>query len=226
MKKSYCYRLMASLCTWLLLLTTLNSFAQSKTITGKVLSNTGTPLSNVSVVVKGTSQGTTSDANGTYTISVPQESSVLVFSYAGMELQEQPVAGKTTINVDFKPLNNTLTEVVLIGYGSVQKRDLTSAVSTISSKDFLQGGVNSPLQMIDGKVAGVTISNPAAADPNRSADVQVRGAAHPPATRTRVHLLAGTQHPVLERALQSATGLHLAAERNVSALARFGQRRH
>jgi len=178
MKNLSFFSLMACTSTCLLMLVSFNGFSQSKTITGKIVNaSNSNPLSDASVLVKGTKLGTVTDANGSYSIVVPQDSSILVFSYTGMETQEFPVTNKTIINVEFKQSSNSLTDVVVIGYGSVQKKDLTSAVSTVRSKDFLQGAVNSPLQMIEGKVAGVTISNPGAADPNRETDVQVRGAA-------------------------------------------------
>ncbi len=147
-----------------------------KQISGIVKDNKGAFLSNVSVVVKGSTNGVTTDDNGKFSISVPGSNSVLIISYVGFAEQEITVGEQTAINVNLVPDASKLEDVVVIGYGTVQKRDLTSAVTTVTSKDFLQGAVNSPLQMIDGKVAGLTVSNPAAADPNRSTDVQVRGA--------------------------------------------------
>lgn len=179
MKKKYQQCFKACSVAWLLLLMSFAGTAQQKTVTGTVINaSSGSPLSNVSVVIKGTSQGTVTDSSGAFSITVPQESSVLVFSYAGMETQERKVSGANTISVAFSPSSATsLNEVVVVGYGSVQRRELTSAVSTVRAKDFLQGAVNSPMELINGKVAGVTVSNPATADPNRGADVQIRGAA-------------------------------------------------
>jgi len=163
---------------WLFLLVPLSGFSQAKTVTGKV-TKTGTSeaIPFASVNIKGSSTGTTTDANGTYSINVPSPSTVLVFSFIGMASQEVTVGEQSTIDITLKQAAADLSEVVVIGYGSVQRKDLTGAVSTVRSKDFLQGAMNNPLQLIDGKVAGVTISNPAIADPNRSADVQIRGAA-------------------------------------------------
>ena len=177
MKTRTLYSLIAGMAIPLLMLLSFNGYSQSKTVTGKIVNGgTNAALPDVSVTIKGTTQGTVTDASGNYSINVPSDSSILVFSFTGMEEQEVAVQNKTTINVRLSSSSTALSEVVVIGYGSVQRRDLTSAVSTVRSKDFLQGAVNSPLQLIDGKVAGVTISNPAAADPNRSTDVQVRGA--------------------------------------------------
>jgi len=154
------------------------TFAQNRVVSGTV-SNAAdnTPMARVSVQVKGTTTGTTTQANGSYSITVPSSQSVLVFSNAGFAPQEIPVQNSTSIDVQLSPNTTKMDEVVVVGYGSVQRKELTSAVTTIRSKDFLQGATNSPLQLIDGKVAGVTISSPAAADPNQNTNVQVRGAA-------------------------------------------------
>lgn len=159
-----------------ILLTCIQALAQSKNITGSVKDDSGSPLAGVTIQIKGTTSGAVSDADGKFKLTVPGESAVLNVTFIGYEQQEIPVAGKSEINIVLLLSQKTLTDVVVVGYGSVAKRNLTSAVTTVSSKDFIQGGFNSPLQQIDGKVAGVTISNPAAADPNRSTDVQVRGA--------------------------------------------------
>lgn len=147
------------------------------TVTGKVVDNDDMPLPGVNVVVKGTTLGTTTDGDGVYSINVPNESSVLVFSFIGFVSQEVTVGSRTVIDVKLKADLVSLEEVVVVGYGTQQKKDLTSAVATVSNKDLLSGAFNSPIQMIDGKVPGVTISNPAAGDPNRQTDIQVRGAA-------------------------------------------------
>jgi TonB-linked SusC/RagA family outer membrane protein len=146
-------------------------------ITGKVANEKGEPLVGASIVEKGGKSSTTSNGEGRFTISVSNATATLVVTYVGYQAKEIPLNNQTDVSVVLALAAAQISEAIVIGYGSVQKKDLTSAVSTVRSKDFLQGAVNSPLQMIDGKVAGVTISNVATADPNRSADVQVRGAA-------------------------------------------------
>lgn len=153
-----------------------NQSQEQKSVTGVVVDETGSPLPGVSVVVKGTAIGTITDLDGKYTLAKVADNAVLQYSFIGMKMQEVSVRSKTTINVTLQSDNIGIEEVVAIGYGSVQKKELTSAVTSIASKDLLQGSFNSPLQMLDGKVAGVSISNPAAADPNRNTDIQVRGA--------------------------------------------------
>lgn len=155
------------------------AFSQNAgSVSGTVKDERGTALAGVSVTVQNGSGGTSTDDNGRYTVSVPNTSATLVFSYVGFTVQRVALAGRSTVDVTLRSAGSTdMNEVVVVGYGSVQRRELTSAVTTVRSKDFLQGASNSPLQLIDGKVAGVTVSNPAAADPNRGTDVQVRGAA-------------------------------------------------
>ena len=146
-------------------------------VTGQVTDEKGLTLPGVSVKLKGTSIGTVTDINGNYIITVPDANGILVFTYIGYTAQEVRINNKEKIDVKLTPASETLGEVVVVGYGTVAKKDLTSAATTITSKDFLQGAFNSPLQLIEGKIAGVLTSNSASADPNRSLDIQVRGAA-------------------------------------------------
>jgi len=153
-----------------------DNLQQQKPISGKVTDSSGASLPGASIVLKGTTTGSITDVNGNYFISNIPAGSTLVISFVGMKSQEIKVENNSLINVVMEEDAIGLNEVVAIGYGSVQKKDLTSAVISIASKDLLQGAFNSPLEMLDGKVAGVSISNPAAADPNHGTDVQIRGA--------------------------------------------------
>lgn len=160
----------------LIFLSVAEVIAQGVTITGKVSSETGEGLPGVTVLFKGTSNGTATDVNGSYSLAVPNATGTLVFSFIGYTQQEVPINNQTAINIKLIPDAKALEEVVVVGYGTVQKRELTSAATTVSAKDFQQGAFNSPLQMIEGRVAGVTISNPAASDPNGGPEIQLRGA--------------------------------------------------
>lgn len=175
----------------MLLLACVQALGQSKNITGSVKDESGAPLAGVTIQIKGTTSGAVSDGEGKFKLSVPGDNAVLNVTFIGYEPQEIPVAGKTEIPIVLALSKKTLTDVVVVGYGSVAKRNLTSAVTTVQSKDFIQGGFNSPLQQIDGKVAGVTVSNPAAADPNRNTDVQVRGAGSLNAGNTPLIIIDG-----------------------------------
>ena len=146
---------------------------QNKRITGVVVDSKGEPVIGANVVVKGTTNGNITDVDGKFTIEQVSENAILQISYIGYKSQDVPVKNKSHFNITLSEDSEALDEVVVVGYGSTVKKDLTTAVTSVKSKDFLQGAANSPLQMIDGKVAGVTVSNTAAADPNASPSVQV-----------------------------------------------------
>ena len=152
--------------------------AQNITVRGTVTDTSGEPLIGVTVQVKGTSVGTVTDSEGKFSLNNVPSNSTLEISYVGMQSEKIVLSGRTNVNVILREDTELLEEIVIVGYGGVERRDLTSAVSKVSSKDFLQGAVNNPMQMIDGKVAGVTISNYAASDPNRNPidNLQIRGA--------------------------------------------------
>lgn len=147
--------------------------AQSITVKGTVKDASGEAVIGANVVEKGTTNGTVTDIEGGFTLNT-ERNKILVVSFIGYTSKEVPAT--QSMNIVLNPDNQVLDEVVVVGYGSSVKKDLTTAVTSVKSKDFLQGASNSPLQMVDGKVAGLSVSNPAAADPNRSTDIQVRGA--------------------------------------------------
>ncbi|MGZ3871798.1 MAG: SusC/RagA family TonB-linked outer membrane protein [Mucilaginibacter sp.] len=165
-------------CLILVLACRTTALAQDHSIGGKVTdSKTGRPLSGVTVAGKGTGGGTTTDANGNFTISAVNRATVLVFSFVGYETQEVTVGDKTSINVLLSEQVNSLNEVVVVsvGYGTLNQKEVSSAITHVSSKDLLSVAGNSPLMSLQGKVAGLTISNTATADPNSSPSVQLRG---------------------------------------------------
>ena len=149
---------------------------QGRTLTGTVVDNFGVPVIGANVIVKGTTIGNITDVNGTFTVENVPDDAVLQISYIGFKTLEVPVKGQTTFNITLQEDTENLQEVVVVGYGSSVKKDLTTAVTSVSSKDFLAGAVNDPMQMVDGKVAGVVVNSVAAADPNKSGSIQVRGA--------------------------------------------------
>ncbi|MDR1938977.1 MAG: SusC/RagA family TonB-linked outer membrane protein [Tannerellaceae bacterium] len=149
------------------------AMAQSK-VSGKVTDTGGEPLPGVNVIVRGTTNGTITDLDGNYSLEAGT-TDVLVFSYIGYIQQTLPITGNV-LNVVLLEDTQNLEEVVVVGYGSTVKKDLTTSVVSVRSADFLQGSVNDPMQMIDGRVAGLTVSSTAAADPNTSSGLQVRGA--------------------------------------------------
>jgi TonB-linked SusC/RagA family outer membrane protein len=169
-------KLFAAFATALLLCFSTTLSAQNNTVTGTVTDVANEPLIGVNVQLKGTATGAITDIDGNYTLQVPGNQAVLSFSYVGYVPQEITVGNQRRIDIVLREDARSLDEVVVVGYGSTVKKDLTTAVTSVSSKDFLAGAVNDPMQMVDGKVAGLTVSSTAAGDPNASSGLQVRGA--------------------------------------------------
>jgi len=130
--------------------------ANAQTVSGTVSEENG-PLPGASVVVKGTTNGTSTDFDGNYTLNNVPSDAVLVFSYVGFATQEIAVGGRSSISITMAP-DNALDEVVLIGYGSTRIKDATGSVAVVGSEDFNTGVIASPEQLLQGKVSGVTIS--------------------------------------------------------------------
>ncbi|MDR1865636.1 MAG: SusC/RagA family TonB-linked outer membrane protein [Bacteroidales bacterium] len=149
---------------------------QQKSIGGRITGADGAPLPGVNVVVKGTSTGTVSDANGYYTIRTSDDQAVLTFSFVGHVSKDIPVSGKQTIDLVMEEDAQLIEEVVVVGYGTQRKKDLTSSVVSLKSDDFNKGaiGVN-PLQLVEGKIAGLTITRNNGNDPNAGLGIQLRG---------------------------------------------------
>lgn len=162
----------------LFLLLTLLSFsltalAQQK-VTGKVKDSSGEPVIGASVVVKDNkTMGTITDFDGNFSLDVPSKS-VLVISYIGYVTQEVPVTGKKSLDVMLKEDTKTLDEVVVIGYGTQRKGDVTSSVASVKADNFVKGAVKDVGQLIQGKVAGLAITNPSG-DPTGNTQIKLRG---------------------------------------------------
>ena len=148
--------------------------AQQINITGTVTDPTGEPLIGVSVTVPGSKTGSTTDIDGNYSITADSKGK-LRFSYVGFVTIDEAVGGRTVINVEMKENSEVLSEVVVIGYGTMDKKELTSAISHVGEKDFLSVSSLDPSMMIQGKVPGVSITNTGAGDPNNQASIQIRG---------------------------------------------------
>ncbi|WP_254060935.1 SusC/RagA family TonB-linked outer membrane protein [Mucilaginibacter sp. L196] len=146
----------------------------SKSVSGTVIDDTNQPLPGVTVKIKGTSLGTQTDVKGKFTISVQDANATLVFSFIGYVQQEVVVAGQSTIDVQLKAVPSSLNEVVVIGYGQQRKADVTSAVTTVQSRDFVTGPVTDAAELLKGKIAGLSISNPSG-DPNAQSNIVLRG---------------------------------------------------
>ena len=152
--------------------TTQVAFAQ-KTITGVVSDDEGLPLPGATVLEQGTSNGVSSDFDGNYSIEVAEDA-VLEFSFLGYIAQSISVDGKDTIDVQLVADVAQLSEIVVTGYGSQAKRTITTSVASVKAEDFNQGNINSPEQLLAGKVAGLSIAR-AGADPNEKFTIRLRG---------------------------------------------------
>ncbi|MFV8321497.1 SusC/RagA family TonB-linked outer membrane protein [Flavobacterium sp. LB3P21] len=149
------------------------SLTYSQDVSGTVSDASG-PLPGASILVKGTTNGAQTDFDGKFTIKNVGSNAVLVFSYIGLKTQEVNVAGKSTVNVVLKEDSAELKEVVVIGYGSVRKKDATGAVDQIGAKDFDNVASPSPAQLLRGKVAGVQVTQ-SSGEPGGGVAIRVRG---------------------------------------------------
>lgn len=150
------------------------STQQKKSVSGKVTDSTGSSLPGVSVVLKGTTNGTITDVDGTYSLNNVPENSVLQFSFVGMKSQEVAVGNKTSINVILEEETIGIEEVVAIGYGTQKKSDLTGSVASVNSKDMEKANPTSFSQALQGRATGVMVSQSQGA-PGSSGVILIRG---------------------------------------------------
>ena len=163
----------------LFLLSVNISFSQNKlekfSVSGKVISSDSKEgIPSVNVKIRGSNVGATSDANGNYSINIPNSQTVLVFSFVGYLSQEVTVGNRTKIDVSLIQDIKDLNEVVVVGYGSIKKSDLTGSVKSVKSGDFNKGIVNSPQELLQGKVAGVNVTS-ASGEPGSIQGITIRG---------------------------------------------------
>lgn len=147
---------------------------QDNRITGRVTGEAGEGLSGVSIVIKGTSRGTTTDNNGNFSLVVPNNST-LVISFIGYVDQEVAVGSKTIVDIKLLQSQRKLDEVVVIGYGTASKRDLTGSIVKIAGKDVADKPNTNPVASLQGKVAGLSVVNNGT--PGKSPDIRIRGTA-------------------------------------------------
>lgn len=167
-----------------LLLGTVQAWAQSN-VTGTVADEKNVPLIGVSVKIKGTQSGTQTDVTGKFSINVT-ENTTLVVTYIGYAPKEVKVAPGDKITVQLSTANRSLDEVVVVGYGTQKKGDLTGAVATVKADNFVQGAARDAAELLRGKVAGLTVSSPSG-DPTRGGEVYLRG----------INSLVGSQSPLV-----------------------------
>lgn len=157
-----------------IILSTLQANQQPRTVGGKVTDATGASLPGVTVVVKGTTQGTITDIDGVYSLANVPVNSTLVFSFVGMESQEVPVGTQSNIQVVMREETIGIEEVVAVGYGTMKKSDLTGSIGSVKSENLVSRGSTSVMEGLQGQVAGVNIQQVS----SRAGDgfsVQIRG---------------------------------------------------
>jgi TonB-linked SusC/RagA family outer membrane protein len=150
------------------------TFGQEKTITGTVIDESNLTLPGVSVLIKGTTKGTITDFDGNFTITSVSSQDILIFSSLGFKSREIKVDDKKTISVLLQTDSVDLDEIIIVGYGSMKKSDLTGAVSSITGDDLLKVATNRPVEAIQGRVSGVSITK-TSGRPGAGMKVRIRG---------------------------------------------------
>lgn len=171
----------------------ISPFRQELTIQGTVKDEKGLGLPGVSVKIKGTQTAVSTDGNGKYAIKVPTSAAILVFNFIGYEAYEAPVGSKTTIDVQLKPSSTMLenVEIVSVGYGTLSSKEVTSAVTHVSAEKFNRGGSRNPLDLIQGKVAGLQLTRTGGSNPNAGVATQLRGAVSVKGTGAPLYVIDG-----------------------------------
>ncbi|HWI91041.1 MAG TPA: TonB-dependent receptor [Flavisolibacter sp.] len=150
------------------------SLAQSKTVTGKVVQQDNEPLQGVTVNVKGTVTSTTTGPDGSFSITVPNDKAILVFSYVGFVSQEISVGRSGPFNITLAPGANKLDEVVVVGYGTTKRRDLTGSVVSVKTEEITARPGPNPMESLQGRVAGLDITR-TSGQPGAGINLQLRG---------------------------------------------------
>jgi TonB-linked SusC/RagA family outer membrane protein len=159
----------------LIVITPTNLMYQQLRVTGTVTDgSTGDPLPGVNVMIEGTQQGVVTGVDGTFTIQVPSSASVLVFSYVGYLTQRMEVGGQAVIDITMTPDIQSLEEIVVIGYGTRERKDITTSISVINSKDITNSLAISPEMSLQGKSAGIFVES-GGGNPNSRPTIRIRG---------------------------------------------------
>lgn len=169
-----CRKLLQSIVLPAMLLFSQLVFTQDRVVSGRVTDSTGNGLAGVTVTARGTRIATQTTNDGFFRLSVPTSVDALIFTSVGFATQQIPIPSTGSMNVSLFGAISSLNEVVVIGYGTVRKKDLTGSVTNVSAKDFQKGNITTPEQLIAGKVAGVSIiSN--GGQPGSGSTIRIRG---------------------------------------------------
>src|SRR4051812_1699609 len=167
-------RLLKAVLPLLTVMCSLTVYSQTKQITGSIKDSKGAGIAGASVVIKGARGGTTTNADGIFRLAVPEATKTLTVSAVGFTTIDVDVSSMNAVEVKLEENNSSLNEVVVVGYGTVKKRDLTGSVSSITAKDFNRGQINTPEQLLQGKVPGLQITN-SSGQPGGLTIVKIRG---------------------------------------------------
>uniref|UniRef100_S0DFJ2 Putative TonB-dependent receptor family protein n=2 Tax=termite gut metagenome TaxID=433724 RepID=S0DFJ2_9ZZZZ len=155
-----------------------SAYAQEGSVGGTVLDEEGNPIVGATVLVKGSMNVAISRVSGEFVLTnVDVRNAVLSFSYVGYKPQDVVLGGRSNVDVTLEQDINRLEDVIVVGYGSLSKKELSSSIVQVSKDDFNQGAVNNAMEMLTGKVAGLNVNTQSPADPNSGSDLQIRGAA-------------------------------------------------
>lgn len=152
------------------------AIGQTKTITGTVKDDKGNPVQGATITVKGSASGTSTDNSGNFSLKVPSNAATIVVSNVGFSNQEIGITNRTAVTVTLSANTQVLTDVVVIGYGSVRKKEATGSIATLNSKDFQKGNITTPEQLIAGKIAGVSVTSNSGS-PGSGSTIRIRGGA-------------------------------------------------
>ncbi len=158
----------------LCVLITQIAFSQTKIISGKVSDDKGNPVQGATVTPRGYKTGTSTDASGMFKLSVPATAKTLLITSVGFTQQEVSIGDQASFDVSLVSSSQSLSDIVVIGYGSARKRDLTGSVASVKAKDFNQGAITSPDQLMQNKVAGLEVTSNQG-QPGGATTVQIRG---------------------------------------------------
>ena len=177
-----------------LIFCSLQIFAQERTITGTILdASTGEPMPGVNIMIEGTTVGTISDIDGGYSIKVPDASAVLVFSFISYEPQSIVVEDKTVIDVSLEVSAEELDELIVVGYGTMKKSDVTGSIVSINDKDFKQVKTTNVIESLQGKAAGVDITR-TSGEAGSGFDIRVRGERSLSGNNDPLYIVDGIQY--------------------------------
>lgn len=190
-------------------------------IQGTIFDPDGNPLPGANIVEKGTINGTQSDADGNFSMEVADNNAILVISFIGFETKEVPLGGQTTISITLEENASTLGEVVIIGYGTQKRKDLTGAIASVSSEDLQSLTISNPTAALQGRAAGVNVQS--SGSPGGQANVVIRGAATINGNVAPLYVVDGIFLQSLD-AINSADVSSIQILKDASAAAIYGSR--